>query len=346
MIRQQQCSARFVFLLLSAATIILAGRPAGAVDDEFAWDPKAPVCAQTSRAALEACKNAESEAYWLSTGTCHNLLDEYEREECLAISKIDRKSRLNSCDEQFKARNEVCGELGEGVYDPAISRRHFVQPFKSVYGNKYFSLKPGLLLTYRRVSPNGNESNLRSFFDVTNQQKVICGVTCRGVWTMTRTKEGELMQSALHWYAQDQEGNVWGFGETAQNFDQGLIVDVAGSWSAGEKGAVPGIAMYADPDTHTGKAFRLQFSLGKVENVARIVGMVDKLPLLRKNTKLPKDVRGPYLHTLEFSPINPASLARPIAKFYAPGVGLVLTVFPDGTQEALLKKEERLAVRN
>jgi hypothetical protein len=57
-------------------------------------------------------------------------------------------------------------------------------------------------------------------------------------------------------------------------------------------------------------------------------------------------VRGPYLHTQELSPLNPASLTHPLNKFYAPGVGLILTDFPDGTQEVLLKIEERLAVRN
>jgi hypothetical protein len=51
----------------------------------------------------------------------------------------------------------------------------------------------------------------------------------------------------------------------------------------------------------------------KVENLARILGMADKLPLLRKNTKLPENVRGPHLRTQEFYPLNPASLARPVA---------------------------------
>jgi hypothetical protein len=343
---QQRCFTQVVFLLLLTATINLAGGPASAADDEYSWDPKAPVCAQTSRAAREACKNAASEGHWLSIGTCHNILSEYKREECLAIAEISMNSQLNLCSEQFKARTEVCGELGESAYDTEITNQSFENAFKRVYGNKYFPLKPGLLLSYRKVSPEGNESNLRTFFDVTNQEKKILGVTCRGVWTMTKTKEGTLKQSTLHWYAQDQEGNVWNFGETTQYFDQGVLVSGTGSWSAEDNGAMPGIAMYADPEKHQGKAFRLQFFLGKVENVVRIIGMLDRLPVLGKNTKLPKEVHGPYLHTQEVSPLNPASLANPINKFYSPGVGLVLTVFPDGTHEVLLKREERLAVRN
>lgn len=345
MTKRQRCYPLVFSWLLVMTAINFAGGPASAADEEYSWSAKAPVCAQTSRVALEACKNAEKEAYWLALGTCHNLLSENEKEECLAISRINQNSQLGLCNEQYNARNEVCSELGEGAYDPKIIHQDFVKSFKSVFGTKYFPLKPGILLSYRKVSPDGNESNLRSYFDVTNQQKKILGVTCRGVWTTTKTKEGELKQSTLHWYAQDQEGNVWNFGETTQHFDQGVLLGGASSWIAGENGAVPGIAMYADLDKHQGKASRLQFFLGKVENVVRIIGMVDRLPLLKKNSKLPKDVHGPYLHTQEFSPLTPESLKNPINKFYSPGVGPVLTVAPDGTHEVLLKKEERLAVK-
>jgi hypothetical protein len=343
---RQRCYAQVVFLLLLTAALNLAGGPASAADAEFSWDPKAPACAQTSRAALEACKNAVSERHWLSMGTCRNILNGYERQECLAIAEINMNSQLNLCSEQFKARTEVCGELGQSEYDPEIKSKTFEHAFKRIDGNRYFPLKPGLLLSYRNVSPEGNESNLRTFFEVTNQEKKILGVTCRGVWTMTKTKEGALQQSTLHWYAQDQEGNVWNFGETAQSFDQDVLVSGTGSWSAEDNGAMPGIAMYADPEKHQGKTVRLQFVLGKVENIVRIIGMEDRLPVLGKNTRLPEGVHGPYLHTQELSALNPGSLSHPINKFYTPGVGLVLTVFPDGTHEVLLKKEERLAVRD
>jgi hypothetical protein len=345
MTRLKRCVTRVVLFILLILVLNLAVGPAIAIDDEYSWDDKAPICTQTSQIALRACNSAERESYLLSIGTCHNLLNENEKADCLTISKRNLDYQINLCNEKFKARNAVCSELGEGAYNPQIIYHDFVKQFKSVLGNQYFPLKPGTLLTYRKVSPDGNESILRDYFYVTNQEKKILGVTCRGVWTSTKTKEGELKCSTLHWYAQDQESNVWSFGEVAQEFDQGLPIGAGGSWNAGVNGAMPGITMYADLNTHIGKTFRQQFFLGKVENAARIIGTVDKLPLLKKNTKLPKAVHGPYLHVQEFSPLSPESLTIPINKFYAPGVGLVLTVAPDGTHDALLSIGERLAVR-
>ncbi|MGE5255495.1 MAG: hypothetical protein ACM3KE_02430, partial [Hyphomicrobiales bacterium] len=147
----------------------------------------------------------------------------------------------------------------------------------------------------------------------------------------------------LRWYAQDKDGNVWSFGETSEQFEQGLLAGGEGFWTAGVNGAMPGISMVADPKTQQGKAFRRQFYLGKVENVSRIVGLVDKLPLLRKKHRVPKAVHGPYLHVQDFSPLDPGSLARPVNKYFAPGLGLVLTIAPDGRQEVLVGIEKRLS---
>jgi hypothetical protein len=345
MTKLKENATRVALFILLITVLNLAIDPANAADDEYTWDDKAPVCTQTSQIALKACNSAEREIYLLSVGSCHNLLNENEKTDCLTISKKNLDDQLNLCNEKFKARNEVCSELGEGAYNPQIIPHDFVKPFKSVLGNRYFPLKPGTLLTYRKVSPDGNETTLRDYFYVTNQEKKILGVTCRGVSTATRTKEGELKYSTLHWYAQDQESNVWSFGGAAKQFDQGLLMGVRGSWSTGVNGAMPGITMYADFKKHQGKTFRQQFFLGKVENAAKIIGTVDKLPLLKKNTKLPKAIHGPYLHIQEFSALSPESLTIPIDKFYAPDVGLVLTVAPDGTHDVLLSIEERLAVR-
>jgi hypothetical protein len=343
--KMKRCVNPIVLFILLMTGLNMAVDPANAVDDEYAWDDKAPVCTQTSQIALKACNSGERESYLLSIGTCYNFLNENKKEDCLRASKRNLDDRIKLCNEQFNARNEVCRELGGGAYNPQIIHLDFVKPFKSVLGNQYFPLKPGTLLTYRKVSADGNESILRDYFYVTNSEKNILGVTCRGVWATTKTKEGELKSSTLRWYAQDKENNVWSFGEVAQQFDQGLLIGARGSWNAGLNEAMPGIGMYADFKGHAGKAFRQQFILGKVENVTRIIGTVDKLPLLKKNSKLPKAVHGPYLHVQEFSPLSPESLTIPINKFYALGVGLVLTVAPDGTHDVLLSIGQQLAVK-
>jgi hypothetical protein len=329
--------------VLLAAGFHLSDGAASPGVEEFEWDDSAPTCAQTSQVALRGCQDSAKAGHWLAIGTCRNISGDAEKEACLTDAKAGLKSRLTGCDEQLNARNVICRELGEGAYDPELNRRGFVKNLRSIAGNPYFPLTPGLFLTYKRVAPDGNDTNHRILFDVTNQQKKILGVTCRAAWSVTRTTEGELKESTLNWYAQDKDGNVWNLGEISQQFERGLPVGSDGFWNAGTDGALPGISMVADPKNHPGAAFRQQFYLGKVENVSRIVGMVDKLPALKKKPRLPEAVHGPYLHIQEFSPLDPVSLNRPVSKFYAPGVGLVLTLFPDGRHDVLVGIEKRLA---
>ena len=188
----KRCVTQIVFLILLMTLLNMAVGPANAGDDEYAWDDKSPVCTQTSQIALKACNSGERESYLLSIGTCYNFLNEDKKQDCIRISERNLADRINLCNEQFNARNEVCSELGGGAYNPQIINLDFVTPFKSVLGNLYFPLKPGTLLTYRKVSPDGNESMLRDYFYITNREKKILGVTCRGVWATTKTKEGEL----------------------------------------------------------------------------------------------------------------------------------------------------------
>lgn len=343
MLRIQRCIRHLVPVVLLWAAFDLSGGVASADCGDFKWDDSAPACAQTSQVALKGCQDSAKGGYWLAIGTCHNLSGAPEKEDCLAHAKKNLNSRLGGCNEQFNARNAVCKEFGETAYDPELAGRGFVKHLKNVTGNLYFPLTPGLFLTYKKVAPDGNDTNQRILFDVTNQQKKISDVTCRAAWIVTRTTEGELKESTLRWYAQDRDGNLWNFGEISQQFEQGLLAGSEIFWAAGMDRALPGIAMVADPKNHPDKAFRQQLYLGKVENVSRIVGMVDKLPVLKKKPRLPQAVHGPYLHTQEFSSLNPSSLSKPFNKFYAPGVGLVLTIAPDGSQEVLVGIEKRLA---
>lgn len=330
-------------VVLLIAAFHLSSRVASADDEDLKWDDSAPACAQTSQVALRACQDAAKGGYWLAIGTCANLSGASEKGDCLTSARRNMDTQLNGCNAQFNARNEVCKELGEGAYDPELARRGFIKNLKNVTGNLHFPLTPGLFLTYKKVAADGNDTNQRVLVDVTNQQKKILGVTCRAVWNVTRTTDGELKESTLRWYAQDKEGNVWNFAEISQQFEQGLLAGNEGFWDAGVNRAMPGISMVIDPKNYPGKAFRQQFYLGKAENVSRIVGMVDKLPVLKKKPHLPEAVHGPYLHTQEFSPLDPGSLLRPVDKYFAPGVGLVLSIAPDGRHEVLVGVEKRLA---
>ena len=65
--------------------------------------------------------------------------------------------------------------------------------------------------------------------------------------------DGRIHEVALDWYAQDDDGNVWYFGEDVFNYEDGVVADTDGTWIAGEDGP-PGMIMPADPQA--GQAYR------------------------------------------------------------------------------------------
>ena len=94
--------------------------------------------------------------------------------------------------------------------------------------------------------------------------------------------------------------------------------------------------MLANPKI--GDVYRQEFALGDAEDMARVVETgLSKIPL-PSGVNLPNGVHGPYLHTQDFSALDPGSVleGQYEDKYYAPDVGLVLTVAPDGTKEVLV----------
>jgi len=65
--------------------------------------------------------------------------------------------------------------------------------------------------------------------------------------------DGRIHEVALDWYAQDDAGNVWYFGEDVFNYEDGVVADTDGTWIAGEDGP-PGMIMPGDPQI--GQAYR------------------------------------------------------------------------------------------
>lgn len=62
-----------------------------------------------------------------------------------------------------------------------------------------------------------------------------------------------IYEVALDWYGQDDEGNMWYFGEDVFNYEDGVVVDMDGTWLAGVDGPV---AMIMPADPHVGDVWR------------------------------------------------------------------------------------------
>jgi hypothetical protein len=57
---------------------------------------------------------------------------------------------------------------------------------------------------------------------------------------------GRILEVALDWYAQADDGSVWYFGEDVDNYEDGVVADTHGTWVAGKDGP-PGMIMPAQP---------------------------------------------------------------------------------------------------
>jgi hypothetical protein len=325
-------SAKVVMLVLVASAINLVGFSVrvGATED---------ACFETSQFAKKACYNAADEVRNLALGKCENLReDSRQQKDCETAAETEKADSKAECLEQFDARQEVCVAVGPGPYLP-----DGIKPFKFVskdqlIGNSFFPLTPATY-TFKSFDSNGNVIE-NSVVKVTTGTRKILGVACRAV--QDTVYEGETQKKKIEdttdWYAQDTKGNVWYFGEIAQNFnDEGILDNLDGSWAAGVEGAKPGIIMFADPNHPPPpfrKTYRQEFALGEAEDVATVVGIVDTLPALPASVSLPNGVKGPFLHTQEFTAFSPEVVED---KYYARGVGLVLVVAEDGTKEVLVK---------
>lgn len=71
--------------------------------------------------------------------------------------------------------------------------------------------------------------------NVTSDTRNIMGVDCVVVDDRV-TEGGELTEQTYDWYAQDEKGNVWYFGEYSKEYENGKVKSTEGSWEAGKDG--------------------------------------------------------------------------------------------------------------
>ena len=136
-------------------------------------------------------------------------------------------------------------------------------------------------------------------------------------------EDGVLAEDTTEWFAQDRLGNVWYFGEETKELDEeGNVTSREGTWQAGLNGATPGIVMLAHPTI--GTSYHQEMASGVAEDQARVVGknIEAKTPFAEMDS----------LQTEEFTALEPDVLEQ---KFYAPGVGFVMSNTIKGGDEVL-----------
>src|SRR5438093_8124742 len=263
-------------------------------------------CRRTAQDVLASCRDAAQSDYSLALGKCDNLADPAARAQCQSQASTDLNDAQQTCQEQNDVRIAACDRLGGAPYDPVIDPSSFVPQVD----NPYFPLTPGTTFVYEGQTAEGFEHDE---FAVTHHTRVILGVRCVEVHDTVKT-DGQLTEDTLDWFAQDRDGNVWYFGENTHELEDGLITTIEGTFMGGVNGDKPGIIMKAHPAI--GDFYRQEFSLANAEDFAETVS-------LTASVTVPAGTFHNCLKSKETTPLETDLLEY---KFYAPGVGNVLTV--------------------
>ncbi len=131
----------------------------------------------------------------------------------------------------------------------------------------------------------GAEGRDKLRFEVTQLPKTHV-VTWNGKKIETRVthfvayKNGRILEVAVDFYAQADDGSVWYFGENVDNYEHGVIADHEGTWLAGKDGP-PGMIMPANP------------RVGNVYRPENIPGLVFEEVTVKATGKTVRGPRGP-----------------------------------------------------
>jgi hypothetical protein len=155
----------------------------------------------------------------------------------------------------------------------------------------------------------------------TSDTKEIAGIVCIVVYDVEWVSPDDgitwyMTEETDDWYAWDNDGNVWYFGEwtTEIEYDEDWIKtgeNNDGSWEADVDGALPGIVMLADPVE--GMCYQQEYYEGEAEDMGKVL----KLDM---NVSIDYDDFEGCLKTKEWTPLEPGTIEH---KYYAPEVGLV-----------------------
>ena len=190
--------------------------------------------------------------------------------------------------------------------------------FTTTIDNPYWPMSPGSRWVYRETDTAGARREVT--ITVTGETRMIAnGIRARVVRDIV-TEAGAVVEATDDWYAQDDDGNIWYLGEATAEYEDGQVVSRDGSFEAGVDGAQAGVAMPADP--RPGMSYRQEYYAGKAEDNAAVVTVGEE------------QVEVPYgffdtdvLMTRDLVPLEPRVEEL---KFYARGVGPVLSVHTDG----------------
>lgn len=203
--------------------------------------------------------------------------------------------------------------LPEGT-DPGIAS---FEDFKAatfsnptVIDNQYLPLAPGNRIVLSGTTlDEGEELAHQVRYVVTDLTKEIVGIQTVVVW-IEDYSDDELVEVEIAFYAQDDAGNVWFFGEHPEEYEDEELIG-SPTWIAGVDGAFPGIAMHAGPEAGGAAYFQGWGPAVEWNDFAQVESIDDEICI--ELGCFPGSI------TIAESSLDEEGIAQ--VKSYAPGIG-------------------------
>jgi hypothetical protein len=179
--------------------------------------------------------------------------------------------------------------------------------------NPLFPLAVGSQFTYEGTIIDSDGTHEHSVvFTVTDLVKHVDG-TETVVALDQDYLEGALQEQELAFFAQDDAGNVWNFGEYPEEYDNGKLSGAPSTWIRGTDGAYGGMHVLGQPRVG------MQYREGLVPAIQ--FDDVSKVTSISQHACVKSGCYHSIVVVDETSPNDPSSGHQ--IKYYAPGAGLV-----------------------
>lgn len=307
--------------------------------------PSPGTCFDTTRVMKSACRADIADDLYENTAKCLNSADV---RQCRRDALGEYRAAQAECGEQAEARDALCERLPDpGPYIVNLNPDDFNgnNGVCATGQNRFFPLNPGTVTTF--VSDTDEPETI--IVTVTEDTREIAGIETivvndrvfEGVPDDEGNPTGDPIEHTDDYYAIDKDCNVWYLGEIAQNFEEGYLDNLDGSFITGNEGAQAGIVMLASPQV--GDVYRQEFALGDAEDAAEVLALdadilVDGAVHLLEVDGQNVNCNGACLKTEDFIG-NEADAVE--LKFYVEGVGFIAEQLPDGEVVLELVKIEQ-----
>jgi hypothetical protein len=222
---------------------------------------------------------------------------------------------LMGCGQPGPHAAQQAGATGRAQVTPAAQAQHAAGRFSAplTVDNPMFPLMAGTQFVYQGKIVEGGESKPHSVvFTVTDLSKMVDHVRTVVAWDRDFL-EGKLQEQELAFFAQDDQGNVWNFGEYPEEYEHGKFAGAPSTWIRGTAGAYGGIHMLSQPKVG------MQYREGLVPAIE--FDDVSRVARTGQVTCVQANCYRQVLVVDETSPNDPTSGHQ--LKYYSPRAGLV-----------------------